>query len=303
MENGDGKLCWKPKEYYHPSPGLQYGIVLLNEAVNKTNVHYVSFLWQHASVRVCVDGAINAYHKLMRCQNTSFESSCCTCPLPEIITGDFDSAKSELLKLYSTLGVNVVPTPSQEETDFTKAIRVLGRFTEERSLAIEHVTVIAGLRTERFDHVIANIATLYKVEMLISVPVVIVCGGSIYWLLAAGDHSIQVAEDIIFNPQCSWCGLVPVGQPSTVTTTGLKWNLNNQVLAFGHVVSTSNTFDPICYGVVTVTTSQPLLWTMGWDIEHAPTLQEIEDHTSSRFPSKGTSEVNCLGCPTSTHGN
>ncbi|XP_069936716.1 thiamine pyrophosphokinase 1-like, partial [Cherax quadricarinatus] len=135
MENGDGKLCWKPKEYYHPSPGLQYGIVLLNEAVNKTNVHYVSFLWQHASVRVCVDGAINAYHKLMRCQNTSFESSCCTCPLPEIITGDFDSAKSELLKLYSTLGVNVVPTPSQEETDFTKAIRVLGRFTEERSLA------------------------------------------------------------------------------------------------------------------------------------------------------------------------
>nr|XP_053629077.1 uncharacterized protein LOC128686259 [Cherax quadricarinatus] len=266
MENGDGKLCWKPKEYYHPSPGLQYGIVLLNEAVNKTNVHYVSFLWQHEDSQVECVIAVGLHLKILHLQ----------LQVPEMSSLQYHRS---------------VMKPSSMKYSFSVTLR------------IEHVTVIAGLRTERFDHVIANIATLYKVEMLISVPVVIVCGGSIYWLLAAGDHSIQVAEDIIFNPQCSWCGLVPVGQPSTVTTTGLKWNLNNQVLAFGHVVSTSNTFDPICYGVVTVTTSQPLLWTMGWDIEHAPTLQEIEDHTSSRFPSKGTSEVNCLGCPTSTHGN
>ncbi|XP_045614084.2 thiamine pyrophosphokinase 1 [Procambarus clarkii] len=323
MENGDGRLCWEPKEYYHPSPGLQYAVIVLNEALDETNMQYVNFLWRHASVRVCVDGATNSYHNLMQHQSTpslpapsdtspsTFRSSvtsgltnglpCNSCPLPDIITGDFDSAQPELLKLYSSLGVNIVPTPSQDETDFTKAVRVLEKFIEERNFEIQHVVVIAGLHNTRFDHVIANIATLYKIEAVISVPVVVISGGSLYWLLTAGDHSIQIPEDIIFNPKRSWCGLVPVGQPSTVTTTGLKWNLNNQVLAFGHMVSTSNTFDPISCGLVTITTSKPLLWTMGWNIDQAPTLQIAEEPKSSCCPNQGIADKKERSLPTLTH--
>ncbi|XP_042229407.1 thiamin pyrophosphokinase 1-like [Homarus americanus] len=298
MENSNGRVWWQPKEYYHPPPGLPFALILLNEALDERNVHFLNILWHRASVRVCVDGAMNSYHKLMRCKETvsseaqndasisvtsatdtnqSKQSSHPSCPLPDLITGDFDSVQSELLSLYGNQGVTIIPTPDQDETDFTKAVKVLEKYVEGRKLSLKHVVVIAGVNGGRFDHVMANIATLYKVGALISEPVVVLTGGSMFWLLTDGDHNIEIPEDILFNARYSWCGLIPLGQPSTVTTTGLKWNLNHQVLAFGHLVSTSNTYDLTCQGRVTVTTSQPILWTMGWDTDLAPTLTDMEE--------------------------
>ena len=55
------------------------------------------------------------------------------------------------------------------------------------------------------------------------------------------------------------CGLVPIfGRCETVTTSGLKWNLDGDTSEFGGLVSTSNR---VMDEVVSVKSSQPLIFT------------------------------------------
>ena len=53
------------------------------------------------------------------------------------------------------------------------------------------------------------------------------------------------------------CGLVPIKGCATATTRGLKYNLNGEEMAFGGLISTSNTLEG---GEVEVETDRELLW-------------------------------------------
>lgn len=78
-----------------------------------------------------------------------------SCPLPDVISGDFDSAHPALLKAYAAKGVRVVPTPDQDETDFTKALRVLAGLLEERQTSVSGVSLvlISCLFEKTFSHI------------------------------------------------------------------------------------------------------------------------------------------------------
>src|SRR5690606_35878371 len=82
----------------------------------------------------------------------------------------------------------------------------------------------------RFDHSIGNLSTLVKLSSEIDL---------VMW----DDNSKVFCLKHYFE---KWyakgtpISLVPVGEALDVTTTGLKYNLNNEVLILGDKISTSN---------------------------------------------------------------
>ena len=79
------------------------------------------------------------------------------------------------------------------------------------------------------------------------------------------------------------CGLLPIGGScAEVWTSGLRWNLHGERLGFGGLVSSSNMLtEGATEGSlheVTVTTSDPLVWTTMLRPEGWPrTLTELSD--------------------------
>ena len=86
-----------------------------------------------------------------------------------------------------------------------------------------------------------------------------VFGHSYTCILPRGHAELEVCS----GHEGDYCGLMPLGHPVTLTTTGLVWNLNDQKLQFDLLVSSSNQLDGS--DKVTVKSDGTVLWTMGID--------------------------------------
>ena len=76
--------------------------------------------------------------------------------------------------------------------------------------------------TGRLDHILSNLNTLQQApEMLKETPLYLLTHNSISWVLQAGRHKIHVDSRV----QDQHCGIVPLGQPAYVTSSGLKWDM------------------------------------------------------------------------------
>lgn len=49
--------------------------------------------------------------------------------VPDLITGDLDSADPLVIDKFVSVGSKIVHTPSQEETDFTKALKEVKKYS------------------------------------------------------------------------------------------------------------------------------------------------------------------------------
>ncbi|XP_069674851.1 thiamine pyrophosphokinase 1 isoform X1 [Periplaneta americana] len=229
---------------------FRYGLLILNQPINVPRDLMLS-LWNKATMRVTVDGGTNRWFHFL--QNGDYIP-------PDLITGDMDSIKQNVLAYFKSKGTRIILTPNQNETDFTKALRHFQCHVASEKLQLDGVIAVCET-SGRLDQILTNLNTLYKTKEIIGdLPMYQLASDSLTWLLTPGQHRIFVGETIAHKG--GWCSLIPVGaRVENVTTTGLKWNLNNRSMEFGGLISSSNTYsgEP----EITVKTSGPLVWSMG----------------------------------------
>ncbi|XP_037040872.1 thiamin pyrophosphokinase 1 isoform X2 [Bradysia coprophila] len=255
MEPPTKSKVWTPSEFLDStvseSTEANHAIVVLNRSIDLKPTH-TKQLWDRAKCRCLVDGGANQWLEFLR-KNPDL----ITAEYPELVTGDFDSiTDSTMAHFKRSPTTNVIHTPNQDHTDFTKSLMELSPYIQSDNIG----SVVALLDTSgRIDHIFAHISTLVKAQgFLDNVNIFILSRDSISWLLNVGSHVIHIPQD--FVDQQFWCSFVPIDGKCCVSTTGLKWNLDNQFTQFGGIVSTSNTYSS---NVVTLQSDGLLYWSMG----------------------------------------
>lgn len=133
--------------------------------------------------------------------------------------------------------------------------------------------VILGAFGGRFDQEISNIHALFRWQNKFY-RIILMGHDNIAFLLEPGLHTIIPVNEM----EGKKCGILPLGEKvNKVTTTGLKWNLDNQEINLGSFISTSNEImipSEIInndmaenYNKVTIETSGSIIWTCSFEFK------------------------------------
>lgn len=161
--------------------------------------------------------------------------------------GDFDHHHDFEWVREQQQPLDIIHTPDQDKTDLEKAIDYL----VEKGFPAANIVWATGRRA---DHSITNITNLARFKDRIQ-------------LVMFDDHSRIFALQGKFE---KWytagtpVSLIPVGVVQGITTSGLKYNLNDEALTLGYRTGSSNEAETD--GFVTITAREGVLLIMEcWD--------------------------------------
>ncbi|KAI5070223.1 hypothetical protein GOP47_0014566 [Adiantum capillus-veneris] len=243
-----------------------YALLILNHDLPLLTL----FLWSKACCRICADGGAN---RLYDCIPSLFPHED---PIgvrerykPDVIKGDLDSIRPEVKEFYFSLGTTILDnSEDQDTTDLWKCVAYAVDILHDIKRGHMKLLVLGAIGG-RLDHTFANLNALYLFR---EVRIVLLSDESMAFLLAKGyRHEISINSSV----EGPYCGLLPLGGPSScTTTTGLKWDLNKTSLQFGGLISTSNMPVGDC---VTVSSDTDLVWTVSLRLLHS----RLKEHVGS----------------------
>jgi thiamine pyrophosphokinase len=259
------------------SSNCRHVCILLNSPSMQAEVDSLIHLWDSFDFTICADGGANRLYdglkSLEKVQNgLNSDSALCSKYVPTYIKGDLDSLRSDVEAFYRTTDSIIIKDNNQDTNDLQKCLELaklsLDKDENEdgnksNTNALNAIIVVFGAFGGRFDQQIASLHALYEYSEIFD-RMVLLGDGNCATLLIPDKNNIEETLthtiSLMSGIEGPGCSLLPVGNKcDNVTTTGLKWNLENQTVALGELISSSN-----CVAndtsLVTVQTTQPLLW-------------------------------------------
>lgn len=141
----------------------------------------------------------------------------------DVLLGDFDSKNHAVEQIQAQQKIEIVHTPDQNKTDLQKGIE----FLIARNFDAVNIIWATGRRA---DHNLSNITDIVRYKQQINI--VLHDDYSKIFQLPKRYQKWYVKDTVL--------SLMPVGIVSGVTTQGLSYNLQNDVLTLGYRTSSSN---------------------------------------------------------------
>eukprot|EP00485_Elphidium_margaritaceum_P011762 CAMPEP_0202693026 /NCGR_PEP_ID=MMETSP1385-20130828/7252_1 /ASSEMBLY_ACC=CAM_ASM_000861 /TAXON_ID=933848 /ORGANISM="Elphidium margaritaceum" /LENGTH=244 /DNA_ID=CAMNT_0049348653 /DNA_START=64 /DNA_END=795 /DNA_ORIENTATION=+ len=200
-----------------------YDVILLNAPGDVL----IKKICNHANKIICADGGANS---LFRAGITGMNI------VPDAIVGDLDSVEQNILDYFVNAGSKKVQIINQDDNDFHKSLKYLLDLESDAKYIL-----CWGAFGERFDHEMQGFNVLCKFVLEhqnnLQKKIMMMTGTNFAVVLTPGRHLIKFAK--LHGPVCS---VIPLYHKATVSTKGLKYDMNNHELEFGGLVSSSNRF-------------------------------------------------------------
>jgi len=247
-------------------------MVILNTPISRPPSALFERLWTSSRFHICADGGANRLYEATQDSQSDFLLEKY---VPNAIRGDLDSLHDHVRDYYASKQVLIEKDPSQDTNDLDKALQKIVSVREFKAddepsalpssitLPYDQVIIYGGFGG-RFDQEMASIQALYKWADTFQnrlwlysdeTSAVLIPAGKVVELAVPfqGHHAIREGP---------MCGLIPMGAKcESITTSGFQWNLEDSEMEFGGLVSTSNSILGNTDGVVTIETSNPIIFT------------------------------------------
>lgn len=146
--------------------------------------------------------------------------------LPDILVGDMDSCGETDLQDGIPSSVRVIVDSDQNNTDFQKAINLIN------SDYSPHEIIILGGLGKRTDHLLNNFSILSGIQN----EIIVVMDSDDEWIRRVTPS----ASAEVRGMKGATISLVPQRINTVVLSSGLKWELDNEVLNWSNQFSQSN---------------------------------------------------------------